>query len=822
MKRTRWISLVLAVLMAAALIPSTVLASDLPFTDVPESAWYYNDVKTAYDSGLINGVTPTNFEPNSNMTYAQAVKLAACMNQLYLNGEVTLTNGSPNWWDSYVTYAKENGIIDKDYEWKSNATRAEYVEIFARALPEEALRKRNNIADGYIPDVTMEHPQAQSIYMMYRAGILTGMDSQGTFQPDSNIRRSEVAAVLTRMMNEDARKELTFGPVTFTVTFDSAGGSNVEAQTVEENAKASKPTDPTKTGFTFGGWFTDSALTVAYDFNTPVAADITLYAKWNEVPVNYTVNFDSAGGSSVEAQTVAKNAKASKPADPAKTGFTFGGWFTDSALTVAYDFNTPVTADITLYAKWNEAPITYTVTFYMDGGSAVPAQTVAKNAKASKPADPTKGGYDFVGWYADSARTVLYDFNTPVTSDVTIYAKWETIKPKYEVDFESNGGSNPAAIIVKEGDKVSKPTDPTKDGYSFAGWYTDSALTALYDFNTPVTANITLYAKWKVVGGSHTVTFDTAGGSEVPAQTVADQGKAIKPADPTFGEDRFIGWFTDSERTMEYNFSNPVTDDLTLYALFLDHFWMEWVDSNETIKDSWEMILASIDNGTYKTKYKVGDTKFLYSGPRKGFLELQIAGFDMDELADGSGKAAITWISVYKLTDHRMNPAWSGDYHDYTTGGTGGWEYSELRAWLPGYLLPLIPELVRNEIKEVKKYSSVVDMEDLSTIAEILTTDTVWIPSYREGCGGISIFEPSGVSYSELFKTADDRIRKEDYVSSHQRWWLRSCTNDLCQCMAVWNYEGMIETCDMRFFMGDHIFSFICIKPVWQINLRVH
>ena len=199
--------------MMITMIPPFTFAADLPFKDVAADAWYYSDVKGAYETGLINGMTDTTFEPESNMTYAQAVKLAACMNQKYSTGSVTLTNGSPDWWDSYVAYAKEKNIINKDYDWNSNATRAGYVEIFAKALPDEALKAKNSIADGYIPDISMVHPQAAAIYKLYRAGILTGMDDKGTFQPNSNIKRSEVSAILTRMMNESSRKELNLGEV---------------------------------------------------------------------------------------------------------------------------------------------------------------------------------------------------------------------------------------------------------------------------------------------------------------------------------------------------------------------------------------------------------------------------------------------------------------------------------------------------------------------------------------------------------------------------------------------------------------------------------
>jgi len=180
-----------------------------PFTDVSEKDWFYKDVMYAYGMGLINGKSATLFAPADNLTYAEVVKLAACMHQLYTTGKVTLTVGSGAWYQSYVDYAKANKIISKDYEWTKAATRAGYMEIFANALPDDALAPANSVADGAIPDVPANHPQAAAIYKLYRAGIVQGVDAAKNCKPDSNIRRSDVAAILTRMMDKGARVEFS-------------------------------------------------------------------------------------------------------------------------------------------------------------------------------------------------------------------------------------------------------------------------------------------------------------------------------------------------------------------------------------------------------------------------------------------------------------------------------------------------------------------------------------------------------------------------------------------------------------------------------------
>ena len=149
---------------------------------------------------------------------------------------------------------------------------------------------------------------------------------------------------------------------------------------------------------------------------------------------------------------------------------------------------------VVLSGSPSAAKASYTVTFNSNGGSAVKAQTVRNGAKASKPADPAKSGYEFAGWYSDAALTKAYNFNSAVKSNLTLCAKWEA--NKCTVTFVSNGGSLVAKQTIACGAKVSKPSDPTLDGFTFAGWYSDEGLTKAYDFGSSVKSNLTLYAKW--------------------------------------------------------------------------------------------------------------------------------------------------------------------------------------------------------------------------------------------------------------------------------------------------------------------------------------
>lgn len=185
-------------------------SSATSFTDVTEEKWFYSDVSYAVQKGLINGRSSSVYSPDDNLSIAEAIKLAACMHQLYNTGSITLKNDSTLWYKSYVDYATQNAIITKTYQnYDAKITRSEFVLIFYAALPSSEYTQINTVADNAIPDLKLSASNSSQIYAFYRAGILAGSDAKGTFYPSSNIKRSEVAAILTRMFEKDARKSIT-------------------------------------------------------------------------------------------------------------------------------------------------------------------------------------------------------------------------------------------------------------------------------------------------------------------------------------------------------------------------------------------------------------------------------------------------------------------------------------------------------------------------------------------------------------------------------------------------------------------------------------
>lgn len=348
---------------------------------------------------------------------------------------------------------------------------------------------------------------------------------------------------------------------TRTVTFDVNGHGTAPApQTVDIGTKAVRPTDPAQTGWRFDGWYTDKDCTAAYDFDSVVTDNITLYAKWvKTVTVTYHVG---SYGTAPASQTVDAGKKFTRPADPVDSRAIFQGWYTDENYTTAYDFGSAVETDLNLYAKWKDG---YRVVFQTAYGTAPAEQKVALNGKATKPADPTAEGYVFRGWYTTAACTTEFDFNTPITADTTLYAKWNET---YTVTFNvGDHGTAPTAQTVENGGKATKPENPTAKGWRFDGWYTDEKCTARYDFDKAVTANTTLYAKWTQL---FTLTFETNGGTKIDSVEAPDGSLVyLGSYKPTKSGYYFVGWYTDKNLTRTSRVGYVRMDgNKTVYAKF--------------------------------------------------------------------------------------------------------------------------------------------------------------------------------------------------------------------------------------------------------------
>lgn len=254
----------------------------------------------------------------------------------------------------------------------------------------------------------------------------------------------------------------------YKVTFDLGNNNVNEVIEVKEDGIVSKPTDPTKDGYVFEGWYYNDEK---FDFSTKITEDITLEARWtSESAKTWTVSFNTNGGNKIDALTVEDGKTLTNLPNPTKNGYTFEGWYYNG---LEFDITTVITKNITLDAKWEQekktvsgsttpATVKYSVSFNSDGGTTVKTQTVVKGGLATEPTDPVKAGYTFVGWYNGN---VLYDFSTKVTQNITLTAKYtKDVVVSYIIEDVPNSLVNQAKLyILKDGVKVQGTIDVTNE-----------------------------------------------------------------------------------------------------------------------------------------------------------------------------------------------------------------------------------------------------------------------------------------------------------------------------------------------------------------------
>ncbi|KQY93617.1 hypothetical protein ASD24_20840 [Paenibacillus sp. Root52] len=393
------------------------------------------------------------------------------------------------------------------------------------------------------------------------APTLTGYTFGGWYTDVAHTQRFEFASM---PITVDTQLYASWTLQSYTVTFDvyQGGHANVPDQTIEYGTLITRPTDPVRTGYTFTNWYADAAHTLPFDFQTIIITDsITLYAGWSTD--QYTASFDSNGGTVVSEQLLDYGNPVQEPQQPSRTGYTFAGWYSDASLQQRFDFATSSIQDhVQLYAGWER--ILYTVSFDTTGGSDIPDTSIGHGDQLTLINEPTSDteGQVFAGWFADSQLTVKFDFSQPIHSDVTLYAKWAV--QVQQITFDTDEGTTIAPQTVAYGDLLSRPTDPERTGYTFAGWFTDSGQP--FDFaTTTVVADMTLYAKWNIA--LRTVTFNADGGTTIQAIEVNNGEMLSRPSDPVRTGYTFTGWYSDIARSQPFDFATAtVNADMTLYA----------------------------------------------------------------------------------------------------------------------------------------------------------------------------------------------------------------------------------------------------------------
>ncbi len=478
----------------------------------------------------------------------------------------------------------------------------------------------------------------------------------------------------------------------YTVTFVLAGGELAGqkialTRTVERNKPVVDPGVPTKDGYTFKGWFRDGE---EYNFSLPVTEDFTLTAKWEAkpgvAPAEYTVTFVLSGGelpgkTSTFAETVQKGKEVADPGVPTRAGYEFLGWFLG---TEQYVFSKPVMTDITIVAKWKAVGgpgggvppvVERTVLFVLAGGELkgkvnVYVEKVQSGKPVADPGVPTRDGHTFKGWFKDGKA---YEFSTPVTEDITIEAQWESTgggstPAMHTVLFVVSGGQlkGQADVYVEKvqsGKPVADPGVPMRDGHEFLGWFKDGKV---YEFSTPVTADIRITAMWKPTGGpgggtppatEHTVLFVLAGGElkgkvNVYVEKVQSGKPVADPGVPTRDGHTFKGWFKDGKA---YEFSTPVTVDITIEA--------QWESTGGGSTPAMHTVLFVVSGGQLKGQADVYVEK-VQSG--KAVADPGVPTRDGHEFLGWFKDGKVYEFSRPVTADIRITAMWK------PTGGPGG------------------------------------------------------------------------------------------------------------------------------------------------------
>ena len=366
----------------------------------------------------------------------------------------------------------------------------------------------------------------------------------------------------------------------YTITFDTNGGSEIAPITQDYGTEITVPADPTRKGYTFKGWDKEIPETMP-------AENITVKAQWG---INqYTITFDTNGGNEIAPITQDYGTEITTPDNPTRKGYTFKGWDKEISKTMPAE-------NMTVKAQWEINQ--YTITFDTNGGSEIAPITQDYGTEITAPDNPTRKGYTFKGWDKEIPETMPAE-------NMTVKAQWEI--NQYTITFDTNGGSEIAPITQDYGTEITAPADPTRKGYTFKGWNKEIP-------ETMPAENITVKAQWEI--NQYTITFDTNGGSEI-APITQDYGTEITaPDNPTRKGYTFKGWDKEIPETMP-------AENITITARWKDtekptgeiiigtNKWNEFLNEltfGIFFKDTQEVTINAVDNsGVVFVSYLVTD-----------------------------------------------------------------------------------------------------------------------------------------------------------------------------------------------------------------------
>lgn len=465
----------------------------------------------------------------------------------------------------------------------------------------------------------------------------------------------------------------------------------------------------------------------------------------------------------------------SAPSAPSKTAtdqysFSFVGWNTVANQESAESGCTEnILVDTTVYPAFSKSVRSYTVTWKNSDNTTLKTDTVEYGTTPSygesTPQNPNASGGAFSGWSPAISSVTGDAVYTATFADITAYLTYKDT---------DNATTLKTVAYINGVAQDTAPSNPTKTAtaqyqYTFVGWNTTASQeTAESGCTENVTTDRTVYPAFSKVVMTYTVIWKDADNSTLETDTNVAYGTTptYDGATPSYGGGTFDAWSPAV---------SAVTGDATYTATYTSGEEPSGEPITGEISDSWDTIITKIGNGT--ANYAVGAYKSVNLGT-EGTINMQIVALNADELSSGSGNAATTWISKELLTTaHRMNPTRAGSSGNYTegTGGIGGWDKSEMKSYILETIVPKLPQVIRNNVKTVKKYSRTYNSAG-SAVINVQTNETFWLPSKREvNLSGNP--ETEGPSYSAVFPDDASRVKINVASLEDRSWWLRSSFN---------------------------------------------
>ena len=532
----------------------------------------------------------------------------------------------------------------------------------------------------------------------------------------------------------------------YTITFDTNGGSEIAPITQDYGTEITAPDNPTRKGYTFKGWDKEIPETMP-------AENITVKAQWE---INqYTITFDTNGGSEIAPITQDYGTEITAPDNPTRKGYTFKGWDKEIPETMPAE-------NITVKAQWEINQ--YTITFDTNGGSEIAPITQDYGTEITAPDNPTRKGYTFKGWDKEIPKTMPAE-------NITLKAQWEI--NQYTITFDTNGGSEIAPITQDYGTEITAPDNPTRKGYTFKGW----------DKEIPKTMpaeNITLKAQWEI--NQYTITFDTNGGSEI-APITQDYGTEITAPDkPTRKGYTFKGWDKEIPETMP-------AENITITARWKDtekptgeiiigtNKWNEFLNEltfGIFFKDTQEVTINAVDNsGVVFVSYLVTDKEL----SEAELNSLVFRAYEEPFCIDPNGEYIIYVMLVdenINITYLRSDRITLDNIQPVISGIENGKTYCEAQT-----------------VTVDEKY---VDTVTVNGTAVTLDADGGFVLPPTNGEQKIVVTDKAG-NNAEMTVTVNNGHTFGEWVSDNDGKHTRKCTVDGCDAFETENCSGGNATC---------------------------